>query len=245
VRSELFNDHYSQARQFYRSQLPIEQAHLASALVFELSKVTIEAVRTRVLSRLRNVDEELASRVADGLAMPLPPKAEAARAPIDLPVSDALSIVKNAVPTLKGRKVGILFDEGSDLAAIEAMKQRVVQAGGTAVLIAPKVGGIPVKGGTLKADGQLAGTPSVLVDAVAIIVTAKAAAKLAMDGAAVDFVHDAFGHLKAIGHDAGAQALLDKAGVEPDAGVTALDDTFIKAACKRHFDREPKVRMMA
>ena len=72
-------------------------------------------------------------------------------------------------------------------------------AGGKAMLIAPKVGGIKVKGGTLKADGQLAGTPSVLFDAVALVLTREAAAKLAEEGAAVDFVRDAFGHLKAIG----------------------------------------------
>ena len=43
------------------------------------------------------------------------------------------------------------------------------------MLIAPKVGGIPVKGGTLEADGQLAGTPSVLLDAIALVLSSKAA----------------------------------------------------------------------
>ena len=96
----------------------------------------------------------------------------------------------------------------------------------------------------LKADGQLAGSPSVLFDAVAIILAPEAAAKLCKEGAAVQFVMDAFGHVKTIGHDAGAQALLDKAGVEPDAGVVSLDQ-FAKVAPKRHWDREPKVRMLA
>jgi catalase len=60
IRPELFADHYSQARLFYRSQTPVEQAHLASAIVFELSKVALDHVRARVLSRLRHVDEDLA-----------------------------------------------------------------------------------------------------------------------------------------------------------------------------------------
>ena len=34
LRAESFADHYSQARLFFRSQTEIEQAHLASALVF-------------------------------------------------------------------------------------------------------------------------------------------------------------------------------------------------------------------
>ena len=68
------------------------------------------------------------------------------------------------------------------------------------------------------------------------------------EGAAVDFVKDAFGHLKAIGHTPEAQPLLDKAGVEPDAGVIDLAkdvDGFLAPARTRQWDREPKVRMLA
>jgi catalase len=244
VRSDSFADHYSQARLFYRSQAKSEQAHIASALVFELSKVAIEPIRTRVLGNLRNVDEDLAKRVADGLAMPLPAANKAAKAPIDMDVSDALSIVKQGDPPMTGRKVAILFDEGSDKAAIETLKAAVEAAGGTVFTVAPKVGGLKLNGGTMKADGQLAGSPSVLFDAVALVLSAEAAAKLAKDGAAVGFVMDAFGHVKTIGHDTGAKALLDKAGVEPDAGVVSLDQ-FATVAPKRHWDREPKVRLLA
>ena len=123
------------------------------------------------LASLRNVDEDLARRVADGLAMPLPPALTPAVAPIDMNPSPALSIVGKMKPTLAGRKVGILFDEGSDKADIDRVKADVEAAGGKAMLVAPKVGGIKVKGGTLKAEGQLAGTPSVLFDAVALILT--------------------------------------------------------------------------
>ena len=65
------------------------------------------------------------------------------------------------------------------------------------------------------------------------------------EGAAVQFAMDAFGHLKAIGRSATAQPLLDKAGVEPDDGVTGIGMDFIKAAGRRFYDREPKVRMLA
>jgi len=245
IRAERFADHFSQARMFYRSQLPIEQAHIASALVFELSKVELEHVRTRVLTNLRNVDEDLAARVATGLAMPLPPAAVPAAKPFDMKASPSLSILAKMMPTLAGRKVGILFAEGSSKADIDRVKADVEAAGGSTMLIAPKVGGIKVKGGTLKADGQLAGTPSVLVDAIALVLTRDAAAMLAKEGAAVDFVRDAFGHLKAIGCTADAQPLLDAAGIAPDEGVTGLDRKFVKAAALRFFDREPKVRTLA
>lgn len=245
IRAERFADHYSQARLFYRSQTLIEQAHIASALVFELSKVALEHVRTRVLASLRNVDGDLARRVAAGLAMQLPPAMTPAVNPIDMNPSPALSIVGKMKPTLIGRKVGILFDEGSSKTDIDRVKADVEAAGGKAMLIAPKVGGTKVKGGTLTAEGQLAGTPSVLFDAIALILTRESATKLSEESAAVDFVRDAFGHLKAIGCTPDSDPLLQKAGVARDEGVTGLDKKFVGAAGKRFFDREPKVRTLA
>jgi hypothetical protein len=111
--------------------------------------------------------------------------------PVEHGASDALSIQKKAGRPMEGRKVAILFAEGSDKAAIDRLKRQIEKAGGTAFLVAPKVGGIPVKGGTLKADGQLAGSPSVLFDAVASVLTAEQAEALAKQGAAVQWFMDA------------------------------------------------------
>ena len=68
-----------QAKLFFNSQSPFEQAHIAAAFRFELSKVTVPAIRERMVSSLRNVSEELANQVAAKLGiteMPEPmPKA--------------------------------------------------------------------------------------------------------------------------------------------------------------------------
>ena len=249
LRAETFADHYSQARLFFRSQTEIEQAHLASAIVFELSKVSLSHVRERVLANLQNVDETLAQRVADGLNLPLPKASEPAVAPIDLDASPALRIVGKYPDTLKGRKVAILVADGSDGAVIDAVRATVEGDGGSVFIVAPKIGGAKLKGGkTLAADGQLAGSPSVLFDAVAIVLSDVGCAQLLKEGAAVDFAKDAFGHLKAVGHTPEAQPLLDKAGVEPDAGVIDLSkdaEAFLAPARTRQWDREPKVRMLA
>lgn len=246
ARGELFADHFSQARMFYLSQTDNEQAHIASAIVFELSKVTLPHVRERVVAQLRNIDVDLAKRIADGLAIDLPKAAKPARKPVDLDLSDALSIQKNAKNILQGRQVGILFAEGSDKKTIDGLKKKIEEEGGTAMLIAPKIGGIKVDGGTLEADGQLAGTPSVLLDAVALVLTKEAAEKLTTDSAAVDFVCDAWAHLKAIGHDEGARLLVDHCHVPADAdGVTDTGASFVDNAALRFFDREPDVRDLA
>ncbi|QGN54956.1 catalase [Novosphingobium sp. Gsoil 351] len=247
VRAETFADHYTQARLFYRSQDAHEQAHIASSFVFELSKVgLLDQVPPRMVANLRNVDEDLAKRVAAGLGIPLPPKAKAAKPTLDMPPSDALSIHKKMKATLEGRAVGILIADGTDAADLKSMVEAVTKAKGKPVLVAPKIGGVKLSDGKLqKADGQLAGSPSQLFDAVAIILSDEACAMLLADGAAVEFVMNAYGHLKAIGASAAAQPLLDKAGVKPDEGVTTLGAAFVKAAARRFYDREPHIRTLA
>jgi hypothetical protein len=75
-----------------------------------------------------------------------------------------------------------------------------------ALLIAPKVGKVPLSDGSaVAADKQLFGQSSLTVDACAVILSAEATAKLCKEGAAVQWVMDAFGHLKAIGQDAEAK----------------------------------------
>jgi catalase len=246
LRAESFADHYSQARLFYRSQTEVEQAHLAFALVFELSKVTLEHVRIRVLGNLLNVDQDLAGRVAAGLNMDLPKASQAAAPIIEMEASPALRIVGKYPETLEGRAIGLLVTDGADGEVVDAITTAAEQAGATVKIVAPRIGGVKLKGGRLlKADGQLAGTPSVLFDAVALAVSAEGVDALLADHAAVEFVAAAFAHLKAIGFTAAARPLLDKAGVAPDERVVPIDEeeaTFIRLAAGRQWDREPTLR---
>ncbi|RAW02095.1 catalase [Pseudochryseolinea flava] len=245
IRPESFADHYSHARLFYQSQTANEQAHIASAIVFELSKVTLAHVRARVLANFRNVSEDLASRVANGLGMALPNKAPSAHPVQDMKPSDALSIQKNMKETLEGRCVGILIADGSDANALTKLKKEIKKAGGSFNVVAPKVNGVVLSDKTSVAvDGQLAGTPSQLFDAVAVILTQAATTQLLKEAAAIQWVMDAFGHLKAIGYAEEALPLLEKAGVVKGEGVTTLRD-FVSASMKRYFNREPSVRILA
>ena len=246
VRTELFADHYSQARLFYRSQTESEQAHIASAYVFELSKVgLLDKVPARMVANLRNVDEDLARRVADGLGIDLPEATPAARPTIDMPPSDALSIHKNMKPVLEGRAVGILIADGTNAEGLAKLVAAIEAEKGKAVIVAPKIGITLSDGSKRKADGQLAGTPSQIFDAVAILVNEEGCASLLKQGPAIQFVMDAFGHLKAIGMTEATKPLLEKAGVEPDDGVVDVDHDFVEAAAKRFYKRESDVRLLA
>ena len=250
VRSDTFADHYSQARQFFFSQTEPEQNHIVSAFIFELSKVDAEPVRLRLLGQLAQVDEATAARVADGLGYegPITKTETAVSARTDLKPSPMLSILAKTKPSLKGRIVGCLVADGTDPTLVTALEAEATAVGAQLKVIAPKVGGAKGSdGGLIRADFQLAGGPSVLFDSVALVLSAEGADMLVREAAAVAFVHDAFSHLKVIGHTAAAQSLMDKAGVVMDEGVVAIGKSgskaYITAASKgRIWEREPKVR---
>ncbi len=169
LRPESFADHYSQAGQFYRSQDPVEQRHIGDAFVFELSKVESPEIRSRMVANLRNVDEDLARTVADGLGLqPMPKKSKPARPPItDLPDSPALSILRNPPDTLEGRKIGALVTDGADTKLLTLLEKAVEAEGASLEYVAPKVGGFEADDGTLvEAHQKIDGGPSVLYDAV-------------------------------------------------------------------------------
>lgn len=224
LRPESFADHYSQARQFYVSQTLVEQRHIGDALVFELSKCEVPAIRIRMLGHLRNIDEDLAQTVADGLGLfELPPAHKPAATPrTDLPPSDLLSILKRPT-SFAGRKLGILVTDGADAALVKALEAAALAVPAVVEFIAPTVGGVTLSDGSrLPAHHKVDGGPSVLFDAVALVVGDEGALSLLKLPPARDFVADAYAHYKYIGFTEPALKLMQKAGLPED-----LDDAIV------------------
>ena len=254
LRAESFADHYSQARQFFNSQTPPEQRHIAMALTFELSKVETPVIRERMVSHLLNIDEGLAETVADKLGLKqLPKAADAAVAPRDdLEPSPALSILENGPGSFAGRKVGVLVGPGADAVLLRKLQAAIEKEGAVMEVVAPKVGGVEAADGSwIEGRHMIDGGPSVLFDAVALVLSEEGAERLTGEAAARDFVADAFAHCKFIGFTSGAVPLLQKAGVDPDAdeGLIGLDDPkaiadFIESCRKlRLWSRETAVKL--
>lgn len=247
-RSETFADHYSQARQFFRSQTEPEQNHIINAFAFELAKVETKAVRLRMLGHLALVDSKLYSGVTGALGMKdavqeIEPKV----APRDLPPSPALSILAKMPKTLAGRKIGVLVADGFDATSLAGLRSEAKAEKAALVIIAPRVGGAKDSAGKLvEADLSLSGAPSVLFDTVAVLADKESGVDLAANANAVEWVRDAFGHCKVLGHSADAQPLLDAAGVKTDRGVVRIvngNHAFIEAGKDgRVWEREPKLR---
>ena len=226
IRPESFSDHYSQARQFFMSLTDVEQRHLTDAFVFELSKVERTDIRARMVSGLRNVDDDLARAVADGLGLDqLPEPRPAARPTLqDLPPSAALSIIRNGPRDFAGRTVGILVTDGADAGILSAIRDAAAAEHARVILVAPTVAGIRASDGTHIEVGQkVDGAPSVLYDAVAVITTKEGAGHLARRPAARDFITDAYAHCKFVGYTDDASALLAATGL-----ASALDEGFIE-----------------
>ncbi|MGR9553205.1 catalase [Rhizobium leguminosarum] len=254
LRPESFADHYSQARQFYISQTPPEQRHIAAALIFELSKVETPVIRERMVSHLMNIDETLASKVGHAVGFKSMPKPADAAMPTrqDLEPSPALSIVERGPKRFEGRKLGILVSDGTDAAIFKALLAEITEQKATFEVIAPKIGGVTLSDGNwIEAHQMIDGGPSVLYDAVALLPSAEGTGDLLKEATARDFVADAFVHCKFIGYVETALLLMQKAGIADalDEGVIALGaakdvTAFIQALGKlRVWGREPSVKL--
>ena len=248
-RSETFADHYSQARQFYISQTRSEQGHIADALIFELSKVEEPGIRHRMVAHLPNIDTKLADRVARGLGITgnLQTVKAAVKPQEGLKESKALSILLNPPGTFDGRKVGALVTNGTDHALVQALKSELERVGATLELVAPTIEGIRADDGSeLQVHHKIGGGPSVLFDAVAVLPSQDGAEAISKNVAAMEFIRDAFGHLKYIAWVQTARPLLEAAGIleKMDDGCIELKKAASVAAfvnaCKnlRLWDRE-------
>jgi catalase len=197
-----------------------------------------------MIAHLRNVDDDLARSVASGLGLTTLPDPLPAAMPTNrkLPPSPALSIARNPAGTFSGRKLGMLVADGAPATIVNALAQAVRKAGGVVQTIAASVAGVTADDGTrIAADGQLAGSPSVVFDAVALVAGDGGAPELAALPATRDFIADAFAHCKYIGYTSGAEGLIATAlgDAELDAAVIEMDSA---AAAKRFCDELGNLR---
>jgi len=246
---EKFADHFSQATLFFDSQSEVEKNHIVAAFRFELTRVQTPAVRGRVLSLLRNVDETLAARVADGLGMQLPPAQQRALEPpvrSEVAASAPLSLFNfPGDGSIAGRRVALLVADGADAAALQPACAALLAAGAVPRYLGVKLGKVAAaRGEAIEIEATLETMPSPMWDAVLIDASADA---LATVGPAVEFVKEQFRHCKAMLVLGQAPALLAAAGIaapsdagfiEGRAGAEASKAFIAAIGQHRHYGRE-------
>ncbi len=254
---EKFAEHYNQATLFWNSQTDVEKLHIIKAFRFELTKVQTPAVRRRVVATLRNVAEELASAVADGLGMRLPdplPRALDVVPDAEIESSDTLSMMaRPGDGSIATRKVAILVAPGVE-AEVAQIHAELMRQGAVPRYVGTQLGDIATRdGGIISVEITLETGPSVTFDAV-VVPGGAAGSALATHGGAIEFVKDAYRHCKAIMFLGGTRsAVLTKAALPtslpdgaPDPGLVLGDGTgaasgeaFVTAiAAHRAFARE-------
>ncbi|MEO8572477.1 MAG: catalase HPII [Pyrinomonadaceae bacterium] len=265
-RSPSFHDHFSQATLFYNSQSPAEKRHLINALRFELGKVDIQAIRSRMLGILSQVDKDLAAQVAEGLGLPVPAKPEQPmnhsfgadtdpksvqpkKVKSSIESSASLSMANTIKNTIKSRKIAALIADGFDGKHLEAMKKALMVEGAVLKTVATRHGVIKTTDGkAVAADFSLLTAASVLFDAVYVPPGTDSIEELSGNADAYHFVDEAYKHCKAICSTGDTALFLDKtfAGKATDdiavisgEKPAAAATAFIAAiASHRNWDRE-------
>jgi catalase len=250
---ERFAEHYNQATLFYESQTPAERAHIVGGFRFELSKVTVPAIRERMVSSLRNVSEDLARRVAEGLGIDLPdpmPRALAKRIKPEVSKSPPLSL--HALPGHGGiatRRIAVLVAGGTVLEGLTALIETLSDEGAVVRLLGVRLGSLAAdEGETLEVDATLENSPSVLFDALVLPDGEAAASTLRADGQTIEFIQNQFRHGKTILAVGAGQTLLSAAGIQAakrDPGLLLVAsggvdaEAFIHAVARhRHPERD-------
>ena len=224
AKPEKFAEHFNQARLFFRSQTPEEQAHIVRGFRFELTKVQTQAVRERMVSMMRNVDEHLAMQVADELGMPLPQAMPQVTPPPDpeVEVSPALSLMSRPGDGRPlARRIAVLVANGIDAAATAALYDTLTQAGAVPRYVGARLGTVGSAGGDpLPVEVTMEAAPSVLFDAV--VVPPGVGAALATSAEAQEFVRLQFRHCKPLLLARSADALLQAAGLAAAADAPGV-----------------------
>ncbi|MDB5889201.1 MAG: Catalase [Polaromonas sp.] len=236
---EKFADHYTQATLFFDSQTPAEQAHIAAAFRFELSKVTVPAIRRRTVAMLRNASEELARKVAQGLGMvDLPdalPRALQTPAKPEVTRSPALSLfARPGDGSIKARKVAILVAPGIVGESVAALQAALVAEGAVPRWVGSRIGPVETaEGNMLDADASMENEPGFLFDALVLPDGEAGVQALALDGHTLEFIKDQYRHCKPILALGASSMLLEKAGI-PAALITGeKDEGLIIATAKQ------------
>ena len=225
---EKFAEHYAQATLYWQSLTDWEKNHLAGGFRFELSKVTVPAIRERMVASLVNVSPDLAKRVADGLGIAVPkamPKALPRPTKPEITQSKTLSLT--AYPGAGGirtRKVAMLVADGIAGRSLLALHKALLDDGAVPTLIAPRLGAVTTSDGVvLEASATLENAPPVLFDALVLPDGDAGVQRLAALGQTQEFVTNHYRHCKAMLAIGASSALLDRAGIATSAGAKLQD----------------------
>jgi len=261
TRSESFIDFFSQPALFYRSLADWEKQHVIGAYSFELGKCNHEHVKERMLWMIKQINGDLAKKVAKNLGMSVPKTIEKpinqaigadakvkdfqpGKAKNYLDKSPALSQTNTKFDTIATRQIAVLVADGFSMKDYKAMSKKLEKENAMVKLIAPH-------GGTVRCDSEMehkidaaiATTESVLFDAVYIPGGRESIKTLSEHGKYIKFINETLKYCKAIAVDNEGEDLLNETyatKLEDDKAIliNTKPEKFVEAIAKhRNWER--------
>jgi catalase len=217
-----------------------------------------------MVAGLRNVDEELASRVADGLGIDLPdalPRVAQQPAQPEVTTSGALSLTSRPGDgSIRTRRVALLVADGVESDALQSIYNALTAEGAVATFVGHRLGAVQASGGPIEVESTMEATPSVLFDAVVLPGGLAAIDTMMVSGQVMEFITTQYRHCKPILTLGGSSLLLEAARIPmqlPDGSadpglliadgrdIDAVAAEFIKAIARhRHFERQSDPPML-
>lgn len=231
--SDSFDDHFTQARIFWNSLSKPEKDDLIESFSFHIGGVVNKELRQQNIEMWANVDEEMATRIAENVGVN-PPKTKQVKTERSYPSLSQLNSPHSAMT----QKVGVLVGDGFNGKELKDTLATFKDNGVMTEVISEKLG--PVKGDDgselVPAKSFLTSHPA-LYDAI-YVAGGTSTNQMMFDQHIHDFVRMQFMHLKPIGVATGQEAFVlkkDAPGVVLASENSDFPTQFVDAIAKKRF----------
>lgn len=240
ARSESFKDHFSQARMFWNSMSPPEKQHIINAFSFEVGKVNSVSVRQQVVDMFSNVDQAMATAIANNVGVNKPTGEQ-----VDVTASSPALSQENTARYPYSMKVGILIGDGFDDDEVKSTIEHLAKYGVWTYTIGEKLGTVRGKNGLeIQVNETFSTTAPVLFDSL-YVVGGNAANQAKFNSDSVYYINEAFMHYKPISVAKTGNSLFAASNAKKGPGIVlakntaAFNDEYILAITQQRFwDRD-------
>lgn len=233
---ESFFDFFNQARLFWNSMSPVEKDHIVETFNFHLGYVKSKSVRQQVVDMFVNVDEEMATIIAESVGVN-PPKGS------NVPVTESSPTLSeaNTPHYAYTQKVAVLIGDDFDGQEVSGTLKYLQKHGVFIDVVSEHLGTVTGRDGTeIEVDKIFTSTYPVLYDSI-YIVGGRSHNQDKFNQDVMNFVHEAYKHYKPIGVASNANDFIQKAENSNLAGVVFAEDNpdfaheFVAAIAQQRF----------
>lgn len=234
--SESFYDFFSQPRLFWNSMSPVEKNNIVETFSFHLGYVQSKSVRQQVVDMFTNVDKEMATVIANNVAVNSPNEP-------NVPVTKSSPVLSesNQPRYAYTQKVAVLIGNEFNSEEVKNTLNVLKQYGAFVEIISENLGVVTGNHGTkIEVDKPFVSTYPVLFDSV-YVVGGRTESQAKFNQGVMHFVNEAYKHYKPIGVATTAISYFQKAEGNNMAGVVFAANNpnfateFVSAVAQQRF----------